>query len=60
MSIKKGAMFDHEQCLYSVTTVYDDYIEATAMFSGNQPIAFHDLNAVIAAIARKQGVDGIN
>ena len=60
VSIKNGAMFDHERRLYSVTAVFNDYIEATAMFSGNEPIAFHDLNAVIAAIARKQGVDGIN
>ena len=60
VSIKKGAIFDHERRLYSVTTVFDNYIDATAMFSSNEPIAFHDLNAVIAAIARKQGVDGIN
>ena len=60
VSIKNGAMFDHERRLYSVTAVFNDYIEATAMFSGNEPIAFHDLNAVIAAIARKQGIDGIN
>ena len=61
VSIKKWAtMFDHEQRLYSVTMVFDGYIEAPAMFSGNQPIAFHDPNAVIAAIARKQGVDVLN
>ena len=58
-SIKIGAMFDHERRLCSVAAVFDHCIEATQAFTDNPPIAFHDVNAVINAIARKQGVDGV-
>jgi hypothetical protein len=57
VSIKKGALFDHERCLFSVTAVFDDRIEAKALFSVGPTISFHKKNFVIAAIARKQGVD---
>ena len=61
VSIKVDAMFDHERRLYSVTNVLDTYITATVMFAPDpQAIAFHDLEYVMAAIARKQGVDGID
>jgi hypothetical protein len=58
-SIKQGDMFDHEHRLYSVTAVFANYIEARHAFTDNPPIAFHDLDAVINAIARKQGIDGV-
>jgi hypothetical protein len=53
--------FFHEQRLWVVTAVFEDHVEAKKAFpEGGQASSFYDLRAIIAAIARKEGVDGIN
>jgi hypothetical protein len=60
VSIKKGALFDHDRRLYEVTAVHENHIEAKAMFIEGIAVAFYNLDYVTSAIARKQGVDGID
>jgi hypothetical protein len=57
VSIKMGALFDHEHRLYMVSDIFDDRIEAKPMFTDGLAISFYNKNSVIAAIARKQGVE---
>jgi hypothetical protein len=57
VSTKKGALFDHEHQLHSITDVFDDPIEAKALFANGRAVSFHNLDYVKDAIAMKQGVD---
>jgi hypothetical protein len=57
-SAKKGSLFDHEHQLCSpIANVFDDQIEAKALFANGLDMAFHNLEHVKDAIVRKQGVE---
>jgi hypothetical protein len=56
VSMKKGSLSGHGRQLYLVTSVFNNCIEAKPIFRDLPPISFHDIDYVVPAIARKQGI----